>query len=165
MNASELASIKRQAYINAGLNYRTVENIFGSPSDTDLQNSDWIDALYRDGRMSVYDISLSGGDERTKFFLSGSHTYHQGQIIQSDYTRSTGRMNLSHKVNERLTIGANFSLAKQVTNGSIDRGNFVNSPLWQVMRPDPMYLSIMRMEAMQNIHPNIFWIQYCARCQ
>ncbi|AKP52181.1 SusC/RagA family TonB-linked outer membrane protein [Cyclobacterium amurskyense] len=128
MNASELASIKRQAYINAGLNFRTVESIFGSPSDADLQNSDWIDALYRDGRMSVYDISLSGGDERTQFFLSGSHTYHQGQIIQSDYSRSTGRMNLSHKVNERFTIGANFSLAKQVTNGSIDRGNYVNSP-------------------------------------
>lgn len=69
MNASELASIKRQAYINAGLNYRTVESIFGSPSDADLQNSDWIDALYRDGRMSVYDISLSGEMNVPSFFF------------------------------------------------------------------------------------------------
>ncbi|GEO23673.1 SusC/RagA family TonB-linked outer membrane protein [Cyclobacterium qasimii] len=142
MDASQLASIKRQAYLNAGLTSRAAENIFGSPSDTDLQNSDWIDALYRDGRMRVYDISLSGGDERTQFFLSGSHTYHEGQIIQSDYSRTTGRMNLSHRVTEKLTIGANLSLAKQVTNGSIDRGNYVNSPFVAgfVSRPNvPIY--------------------------
>jgi len=142
MNAGQLASIKRQAYINAGLTSRAAENIFGSPSDTDLQNSDWLDALYRDGRMRVYDISLSGGDERTQFFLSGSHTYHQGQIIKSDYSRTTGRMNLSHRVTEKLTIGANLSIAKQVTNGSIDRGNFVNSPFvaGYVSRPNvPIY--------------------------
>lgn len=142
MNASQLASIKRQAYINAGLNPRDAENIFGSPSDTELQNSDWVNALYRDGRMRVYDISLSGGDERTQFFLSGSHTYHEGQVIKSDYSRTTGRMNLSHRVTEKLTIGANLSLARQITNGSIDRGNFVNSPFvaGYVSRPNvPIY--------------------------
>ncbi|WP_375585747.1 SusC/RagA family TonB-linked outer membrane protein [Cyclobacterium xiamenense] len=128
MNANQLASIKRQAYINAGLNPRDAESIFGSPSDTDIQNTDWVNALFREGRLRVYDLSLSGGDDRTQFFISGSHTYHEGQIIMSDYSRTTGRMNLSHNVNEKFNINVNLSLSRQITNGTIDRGNFVNSP-------------------------------------
>ncbi len=128
MNANQLASIKRQAYINAGLNPADAAQIFGSPGDRDLESSDWVDALYRDGRLSIYDVSMSGGDERTQFFISGSHTYQEGQIIMSDYQRTTGRLNLTHRANERFTINANLSLSQQITNGSIDRGNFVNSP-------------------------------------
>lgn len=142
MNANQLASIKRQAYTNAGLNPAEAEQIFGSPGDRELQNTDWIDALYRDGRLRIYDMSLSGGDERTQFFISGSHTYQEGQIIMSDYSRTTGRLNLSHRASERFSINANVSLSRQITNGSIDRGNFVNSPFvaGYVSRPNvPIY--------------------------
>ncbi|WP_158861081.1 SusC/RagA family TonB-linked outer membrane protein [Lunatibacter salilacus] len=142
MNANQLASIKRQAYINAGLNPAEAEQIFGSPGDREIQNSDWIGELFRDGRLSVYDLSISGGDERTQFFISGSHTFQEGQIIMSDYSRSTGRMNLTHRANERFSINANISLSQQITNGSIDRGNFVNSPFvaGYVSRPNvPIY--------------------------
>ena len=128
MNANQLASIKRQAYINAGLDPNDATEIFGSPGDREITNTDWVDAMFRQGRLSVYDLSMSGGDEKTQFYLSGSHTFHEGQVIRSDYTRTTGRLNLTHKPNEDLTINANMSLARQVTNGSIDRGNFVNSP-------------------------------------
>lgn len=142
MNANQLASIKRQAYINAGLNPAEAEQIFGSPGDRELQSSDWIGELFRDGRLSIYDMSISGGDERTQFFISGSHTFQEGQIIMSDYSRSTGRMNLSHRASERFSINANISLSQQITNGSIDRGNFVNSPFvaGYVSRPNvPIY--------------------------
>lgn len=128
MNANQLASIKRQAYINAGLDPKDAEAIYGSPGDRELTNTNWVDAMYRIGRLSIYDLSMSGGDEKTQFYLSGSHTYHQGQVIQSDYTRSTGRLNLSHKPLTHLTVNANLSLSRQVTNGSIERGNYVNSP-------------------------------------
>src|SRR5690554_6285077 len=128
MNANQLASIKRQAYINAGLNPDDATAIFGSPGDRELTNTDWVDAMYRQGRLSVYDLSMSGGDEKTQFYISGSHTFHEGQIIMSDYTRTTGRLNLTHKPSSDLTINANIALSRQVTNGAIERGNFVNSP-------------------------------------
>ena len=128
MDARELATIKRDAYINAGLNPATAANIFGNPEDPNLQNTDWLGALYRTGQLGIYDLSVSGGDEKTQFFLSGSHTNQEGQIIMSDYQRSTARLNLTHRPNKRLTVSANLSLAYQRTNGTIDRGNFVNGP-------------------------------------
>src|SRR5690606_12632902 len=128
MNANQLASIKRQAYINAGLDPNDAQAIFGSPGDRELTDTDWVDATYRQGRLSVYDLSMSGGDEKSQFYLSCSHTFHEGQVIKSDYTRTTGRLNLTHKPFSDLNINANIALTRQVSNGAIERGNFVNSP-------------------------------------
>ena len=128
MDASQLAGIKRVAYQNAGRATSGSDATYGNPEDPNLQSYDWLDALYRDGRLSVYDVSVSGGDEKTTFFLSGSYTKQEGQIIQSDYNRATGRLNVTHRPNKKLTVAANLSLAFQNTNGSIDRGNFVNGP-------------------------------------
>ena len=142
MDATQLATIKRDAYINAGLNPANAAIIYGDPEDPNLKSYDWLKELYREGRMSVYDLSLSGGDERTNFFLSGSHTRQEGQVIQSDYSRSTGRLNLTHRPNQKLTIATNISLAYQRTNGTIDRGNSVNGPFTAgfVARPNvPIY--------------------------
>ena len=128
MDASQLAGIKRVAFQNAGRATSGSDATYGNPEDPNLQSYDWLDALYREGRLSVYDISVSGGDEKTTFFLSGSYTDQEGQIQMSDYQRATGRLNVTHRPNKKLTVAANLSLAFQNTNGSIDRGNFVNGP-------------------------------------
>lgn len=128
MDASQLAGIKRVAYQNRGLATSGSDATYGNPEDPNLQSYDWLDALYREGRLSVYDISVSGGDEKTTFFLSGSYTKQEGQIEMSDYSRATGRLNVTHRPNKNLTVAANLSLSFQNTNGSIDRGNFVNGP-------------------------------------
>ncbi|MDG1277423.1 MAG: TonB-dependent receptor [Algoriphagus sp.] len=128
MDASQLAGIKRVAYQNRGLATSGSDATYGNPEDPNLQSYDWLDALYRQGRLSVYDLSISGGDEKTTFFLSGSYTKQEGQIEMSDYNRATGRLNVTHRPNKNLTVAANLSLSFQNTNGSIDRGNFVNGP-------------------------------------
>ncbi|MHA7129921.1 SusC/RagA family TonB-linked outer membrane protein [Algoriphagus namhaensis] len=128
MDATQLAGIKRQAYINRGLNPAGAIATYGDPENPNLESYDWVDALYREGRLSVYDLSVSGGDEKTTFFLSGSYTKQEGQIVMSDYERATGRLNITHRPSKKFTISANFSLAYQNTNGSIANGNFVNSP-------------------------------------
>lgn len=128
MDASQLAGIKRVAYENRGLATSGSDATYGNPEDPNLESYDWLDALYREGRLSVYDISVSGGDEKTTFFLSGSYTKQEGQIQMSDYNRATGRLNVTHRPTKNLTVAANLSLSFQNTNGSIDRGNFVNGP-------------------------------------
>lgn len=128
MDAKQLASLKRDAYINAGLNPANAAATYGDPEDPNLKSYDWLDALYRDARLSVYDLSVSGGDEKTTFFLSGSYTDQEAQIIMSDYTKATGRLNITHRPNQKFTVSAAMSLAYQNTNGTIDRGNFVNGP-------------------------------------
>ncbi|WP_288369463.1 TonB-dependent receptor [uncultured Algoriphagus sp.] len=142
MDARQLAGIKRQAFINAGLNPASAAATFGDPEDPNLESYDWVDELYRNARLSVYDLAVSGGDEKTQFYLSGSYTNQEGQIIQSDYQRATGRLNVTHRPNKKLTIAANLSLAYQRSFGTIANGNFVNGPFSAgfTMRPNvPIY--------------------------
>lgn len=142
MNSTQVATIKRDAFLNAGLNPANAIATYGNPEDPNLPNYDWVDELYRNGRLSVYDLSMSGGDEKTNFYVSGSYNKQEGQIIQSSYERGTGRLNLTHRPNKRLTLAANLSLAYQRTLGTIADGNFVNGPFSAgfTMRPNiPIY--------------------------
>ena len=142
MNSNQVATIKRAAYQNAGLNTANSDATYGSPEDSGLENYDWVDELYRNGRLSIYDLSMSGGDEKTNFYVSGAYTKQEGQIIQSSYERATGRLNITHRPNSKFTVAANLSLSYQRTMGSIANGNFVNGPFSAgfTMRPNvPIY--------------------------
>lgn len=59
-------------------------------------NSDWSDILFRNGLSQNYEINASGGNEKTRFFLSGSHFNQEGIDLGSDLKRYTGRFNLDH---------------------------------------------------------------------
>ncbi|MDO8967955.1 TonB-dependent receptor [Algoriphagus sp.] len=128
MNSQQLAGLKRDAFVNSGRPAINAANVYGNPEDPNLPNNSWVDATFGDDRLSVYDISLSGGDDKTTFFLSGSYTDQGSQVIKSDYERATTRLNLTHRPNKKLTVNTTLSLAYQKSNGAIDRGNFVNSP-------------------------------------
>ncbi|MFZ1227545.1 MAG: SusC/RagA family TonB-linked outer membrane protein, partial [Saprospiraceae bacterium] len=65
----------------------------------------WQDVIFRTAPMANYELSASGGDEKTKFFISGNLFDQEGILIGTDYRRINGRVNLDHKVNERLNIG------------------------------------------------------------
>ncbi|MBL7871876.1 MAG: TonB-dependent receptor [Cyclobacteriaceae bacterium] len=137
LNGVEFATLKEEAYRNAGLSVTTARNTFGDASDVNLQNQDWVDLMFQNGQLGTYDISMSGGDDKTSFLFSGSYQYQQGQIIQSDWKRGTARLNITHRPNSKLTIGANLSLAYQRTFGSIANGNFVNGPFQAAFTAQP----------------------------
>ncbi|MBN8577045.1 MAG: TonB-dependent receptor [Cytophagales bacterium] len=140
MDGKQFAQIKEQSYINAGLPLTGATGayaVFGNPSDGNLTNFSWRDAIFRTGQLASYDISMSGGDEKTNFLLSMSYQKQEGQIVMSDWQRGTTRLNITHRPTQKLTIGANLSLAYQRTFGAITNGNFVNGPFQAAFTAQP----------------------------
>lgn len=140
LNGQEFAELKAEAYTNAGLPLTGATGsyaVFGDPNDGNLTDYNWVDALFHTGKLGTYDLSLSGGDEKTTFLMSLSYQKQEGQIIMNDWQRGTGRLNITHKPNSKLTLGANFSLAYQRTFGAIANGNFVNSPFVAAFSAQP----------------------------
>lgn len=70
------------------------------------------------GFLSTTSISLTGGTEKTKFFLSGLNQYEDGIIKNSGYKKSSVRVNADHKISNRF----NVSLATNYVHSSTDRG-------------------------------------------
>lgn len=67
--------------------------------------------IFQDGYTTDNTLSISGGSDRTTFFLSGTYNYNRGIIVgpNNNYRRIAARFNGSQRVTDRLTVGANVS--------------------------------------------------------
>jgi len=73
--------------------------------------TDWQGALFRKAPMANQNISVSGGDARTQYLLSGSYFEQQGIALGSDFKRYSVRLNLDNKATSWLKIGTSLQLA------------------------------------------------------
>jgi TonB-linked SusC/RagA family outer membrane protein len=83
-------------------------------------STDWLDEVYKDNfKQSRHSLTLSGGNEFVKYFLSGG-TAAQGSILTNDktakYRQYNFRSNVDVQVSRRLSIGLDFSARRQNTN-------------------------------------------------
>lgn len=85
-------------------------------NDPTIPNTDWQDVIFRSAPMSSYDLSITGGDDKTKFFASGSYFQQDGIVIGSAFRRINARFNLDHRVNKKLNIGVSMGLTNSKTN-------------------------------------------------
>jgi TonB-linked SusC/RagA family outer membrane protein len=141
-NAQQYAQLMVPAAVNAGVAQSSAESFFGNPANATATSTNWFDAIVREGKSRIYDLSFSGGDAKTSFFVSGSYTDQDAQAIQAFFKRGTVRANLGHKVNDKLSINSNISMTASRVFGSISDGAFVNSPFYYpfTLRPDvPIY--------------------------
>ncbi|MEP1258948.1 SusC/RagA family TonB-linked outer membrane protein, partial [Algoriphagus sp.] len=151
LNASEFVELMREAGYNNDLQIYNIDPI-NNPDDypgSDLEfvesrldrysgyadwrtgeiDTDWQDQAFNEdaGTFSV-NFSASGGDDKTRFFLSGSYDQQTGIMIRNDFERISGRLNLDHSVSEKFLIGANFSLSRTDNNRLSDDNQF-NNPI------------------------------------
>lgn len=141
-NAQQYAQILVPAAVNAGVSQTAAVAFYGDPTNASAPTTNWFDAIARDGNSRIYDLSLSGGDAKTSFYISGSYTDQEAQVIQSYYKRGTFRTNIGHKITDKLSVNGNVSLTATRIFGSIADGAFVNSPFYYpfTLRPDvPIY--------------------------
>ena len=71
-------------------------------------NTDWQDEIYRTGFISNNQLSLSGGTDNVRYYLSGTYFDQDGVIIGSDYKRYSLNSNIDVKATDRLSIGLNM---------------------------------------------------------
>lgn len=84
---------------------------------------DYQDDIFRSAARYSSTLSLSGGDDKTTFFLSGTSENQQGVIRATDYRRHNLRLNLDRSINEKLKIGVSTayitSKANVMPNGGL----------------------------------------------
>jgi TonB-linked SusC/RagA family outer membrane protein len=97
VSSREWVDIKNEGRVNAGLAPLADNAYFGWDGVTD---TDWVNEVFRKAKISEYQLNMSGGDEKTKYYFSGSYRDEEGAIIGSGYKRGTLRLNLDHKATE-----------------------------------------------------------------
>jgi TonB-linked SusC/RagA family outer membrane protein len=79
-------------------------------------DTDWLNEVLQSAPMSQIDGSVRGGNDRVRYFVSGSSLMQEGIIAAMGYQRLNGRINLDYNPFDRLSLGTNVSLARSVTD-------------------------------------------------
>ncbi|MHA4810973.1 SusC/RagA family TonB-linked outer membrane protein [Flavitalea flava] len=103
--------------------------------------SDWQSALFRRTLLQKHTLSLSGGNEKTTFYLSGEYFNQDGIAQGSGFSRASVRLNLDNNTRKWLKIGTNlsFNTTKEkivVSNNSLINTAIDNSPAIDIKTPD-----------------------------
>lgn len=79
-------------------------------------NTNWQDVIFRTAPMANYELSTSGGNNKTKFFISGNYFDQDGTLIGTGYKRGNGRINVDHQVSDKFMLGTSIGLTYSKTN-------------------------------------------------
>ncbi|HEX2394974.1 MAG TPA: TonB-dependent receptor [Bacteroidales bacterium] len=69
---------------------------------------DWFDMMLHNSTTQNYEISLSGGSEKTSFMFSLGYMDEEGLLKNDELNRYNGRLSIDHKLKDNLKVGAGF---------------------------------------------------------
>lgn len=114
--------------------------------------TDWFKEAYNVGSLQNYQLSISDGTEKLKYYLSGGYVSDKGILESSYFKRYNFRANIDNNVRDWLKVNANINYSDYNDNGIIsgtgsNRGGVVLSvintpvyaPIWDPIYPERYY--------------------------
>ncbi|MDD4515313.1 TonB-dependent receptor [Massilibacteroides sp.] len=153
LNAQEFAMISKEAFNNNyidrvpgasasdPLSSRPSGNRYRYPAifDDDAAmakigaGTDWQDEIFRTAPVQNYQLSVSGGDEKTKYMFSAGYFSQDGIVIGSDYERFSARAKIDSEFTKWLKVGINlaptYMRSDQITQGHWASDGVINAAL------------------------------------
>ena len=111
MNSQELYDYTRSMYSKALFNLRYPESLLE-------QDFDWVNNCFKLGMVQDYYASASGKSGKVNYFVSADHYNEKGTLINTNFKKTSGRMNLSIPVTDRLTMSLRLNYAKSYDQGT-----------------------------------------------
>ncbi|MBD0258003.1 MAG: SusC/RagA family TonB-linked outer membrane protein, partial [Cytophagales bacterium] len=76
------------------------------------EGTNWQDALFKRAPLNKHQLSLSGGSEKTTFYLSGEYFKQAGVAVGSAFDRYSVRLNVDNQTRKWLKLGTNLNFSQ-----------------------------------------------------
>ncbi|MEQ1553907.1 MAG: TonB-dependent receptor [Ferruginibacter sp.] len=134
LNATQYGAIMNEKSINDGgaVLYPNL-SILG-------EGTDWQKTIFNtDARRVNHELSLSGGTDKSTFYLSLGALNQQGIVTPeiSNYNRKTIRLNSTHKISKIFTFGQTLGFQHSVSKGLGNTNSEFGGPLSSAINLDP----------------------------
>lgn len=119
--------------------------IVKAPGDTSFYPAaDWLNAAYNNAAVTLSnELSLSGGNERSRFYLNLEYTKQNGVAKNTGYDRKSIRFNYENRLTPWLKIGLNSALSYNIQDYNSE-SSVLNtlgiSPLNPIYKQDGSYI-------------------------
>jgi len=144
LSKEEFQQLTTEGILHVGGTQADVTDILNQLGYNTTANYNWLDLVKRKGQQQQINVSASGGDEKTQFFLSGGYFKQISEIIGSDFKRYSVNTSVRHQANKRLLLGLNLNMSTFHQEGESESSNFRNPiiaalallPTQQAFNPD-----------------------------
>lgn len=98
-------------------------NVVGGVEDyKDEPTRNWQDEAFRTAYAKSHKFNISSGGEKTRFTASLNGINDEGTLIETDYKRVNGRLNLNHKVNDKFDVTMDLIYSNDEQTGLDTKG-------------------------------------------
>lgn len=81
-------------------------------SPSSYETTDWQDQIYRQGLRQNYQLGVRGGNQDTRYALSGNYLNNEGIMVNSGFERYSARINLDQSVTSAFRVRANLTASR-----------------------------------------------------
>jgi TonB-linked SusC/RagA family outer membrane protein len=108
------------------------------------EGTNWFDEVTRVAPMTDLNLSVSGGTEKIKTYISAGYFNQEGVMLNTGFDRFSLRTNVDANLSDRFKVGLNVSPSLTYTRGGVrgqgrDEGFDIASPIPSVYNPDGSY--------------------------
>jgi TonB-linked SusC/RagA family outer membrane protein len=114
LDARQFAAYYNESQINGGAapGYPNLNSL--PPYDTN-----WQDEVYRTAAIQNYQLNISGGSDKTHYYVAGGYFKQDGIIMNSGFDRFNFKLNFDQQAGQKFRIGTNMNMSRTNTNGSV----------------------------------------------
>lgn len=143
LNAGVRSASNLVAMANAAEYANYVSAATGKIVDAGNVSTDWYSEILRKGIMQNHNLSISGGSENSRTFLSIGYLNEDGIVIKNHFNRFTARMNNDFKLHKKLNVGISSSFAnsqdQNVNLGTAYNNAYRAAPIIQAIDENGKY--------------------------
>ena len=145
LNAQQWVGLWNELYDNGEVGYHI---------DTPTQSYDWQDAALRTGFSQEHQVSVVGGDEISRYSISGGYKSQDGILKGTGLKRYVGRANYERNIFKTLLVGINANGAYNKVTGVADNSGSMFSPSpWVAAISHTPYTPIYNADGSYNYEP------------
>ncbi|NND05642.1 MAG: SusC/RagA family TonB-linked outer membrane protein [Saprospiraceae bacterium] len=125
MNSSQFLELANERAVNDGnAPFFTPEEV----ATFSRTNTDWQDEVFRSALVHNHSLRFSGGNDNTRYLVSGNYFSEEGIIIGSNFNRGSVRLNLDKDFGDRFKLSTRMSLSRS-SNNEVPANNIMLSAL------------------------------------
>jgi TonB-linked SusC/RagA family outer membrane protein len=158
MSGERYAEMKREAHKVQGTYTGNDADMFESFELRGLEqgiSTNWQDLVWERGFQQDHQLTVTGGDTRTRYYLSGGFQDHLAIAPNNDFARYSGQVSLDHQVTDWLRLDLSTQISRSIRHeaGSMSRtvrinplavpydedGNLIPFPAGDIFQENPLF--------------------------
>ena len=107
-NSQQFVELRNQALINDS------SDILPNYNDPSIfqESTNWQEEIFQIAPVQNYNLSITGGNNSSRFFMSTNYFNQKGIVIGSSFNRYSFRLNSDHSISKKIKIGNNLSISR-----------------------------------------------------